>query len=330
MQAVIIPTDRCNLRCKHCLRSQYKDGDLGLDDLMLFFSQFEHHFLVNNFCLTGGEPTLHKDFLGILKILRAFDSIGTIVTNGQNFKGIEEIVSCKEIFCFVLISLEGPNAAINNAIRGKGSFEKAIKAIKFLKKNGVKVQIRNTLNAKNINYIKEMFHFAKDLEIDLLGFSAIQPCENGVKNDILITIDRFEKAKDEYEKYSVKYPEVKNFFGTRHIEPLTDPEWPQNLCRPMNDNDGEITLKPNGDVSLCCDLSDFDFNGYMFGKNDQQKLSHILGNIKRDSFDEILKNREMIRDFIIERRRLDALEGRLTGSRQCICENCKFYFYKEA
>jgi len=330
MQAVIMPTDRCNLRCKHCLRSQYKDEDLSLNDLRLFLSEFECNLLGYDFCLTGGEATLHREFSNILEILGEYDFTGSIVTNGQNLEGINEIVNYKKIFNYVLISLEGPIASVNDSIRGRGSFEKAVHAIKILKANGIKVHIRNTLNAKNIDYIEEMFVFARKLKIDLLNFSIIQPCKNGLKNNILITWERFEEAKAEFKEVYIKYPEVKAIFGTRNIKKFFDSEWPQNLCRPMDDKHGEITLKPNGDISLCCDLSDFGFNSDMLKERNYQKLSHILGNIKKNCFEEILKNKEKITKIILRRRREDAFWGRLGENRESICENCKFYFYKEA
>jgi radical SAM protein with 4Fe4S-binding SPASM domain len=77
-------TRRCNLRCPHC----YIDGGLARDGEM---SAAEFHALIDEFAdmgvwaiaLTGGEPTLHPDFVALVRHARARDLLVGIATNGM-------------------------------------------------------------------------------------------------------------------------------------------------------------------------------------------------------------------------------------------------------
>jgi MoaA/NifB/PqqE/SkfB family radical SAM enzyme len=329
MQALIIPTNRCNLRCKHCLRNQYEGEDLHLDDLEAFLTGFEDNLLGNRFCLTGGEPTLHRKFPEILKILEKFGFTGSVVSNCQNENSIREIINNQKTVTHVLVSLEGPNARINDKIRGKGTFKKALEAIKIIKKTGIKVYVRTTLNALNIHLVKEMLQFSKKHDIDLLNFATIEPCENTKKNNIAITWKMISAAVSQFREACLNDPSLKTVFHQRNTIVDLYPEWPHYLCYPIGSKHGQITLKPDGDVSFCCDLVDFGFNSSDYKDKNDHKLNHILGNIRKNSFDEILKNRKKLTAALIKRRREDAFNDRLSGNRSVICDNCKFYFYKE-
>jgi MoaA/NifB/PqqE/SkfB family radical SAM enzyme len=327
MLAVIIPTNRCNLRCAHCLRSQYSGDDLNLDNLKKFLAGFEEYRLGNEFSITGGEPTMHNDFSGILNMLKEFDFRGNVVTNGQNHEKILELTNFAGMLNYVLLSLEGPNSAVNDKIRGEGSFKKALKTIKILRERGMPIHIRTTLNAISSNFVEEMMHFSAIHGISLMHFSIIHLCVKGDKNSLLLTQKKCEEIYRKYEKTVPKYPNLKSMFSLGRFVDFTYPEWRSDrLCRPMK---GELTLKPNGLVSFCCDLADWDFSDEKYHDTNQDKLDHILGDLKKEDFGEILNRRKKIIDNLIKRRAEDSYQGNLKGMRRFICENCRFYFYKE-
>jgi MoaA/NifB/PqqE/SkfB family radical SAM enzyme len=324
MVARIILTHNCNLRCKHCLRSHYDEGDLELDILNKFLVGYKNSGLGNFFNLTGGEPTFHKKFSEVLSLLKKTGFKGSIITNGQDEKKINDILFFRETIKSVIVSLEGPSSFVNDRIRGKGSFKNAMRSIEILTKNKISVGVKFTLNVQNANYLKPMFIIADLYGIDRLHISPIMPCIKTEKNNLDMAYDDIMNSYKVFMKLKEKYPAVKSEFRQNNIIKTTIPDWPMNLC-PTND----LTLLPNGDISFCCDLANYDFYQDLFEKNNDVKLNHILGNVNTNNFKDILKNRNDLANILARRRKDDSRDGSLSGLRQFVCENCKYYFFKK-
>ena len=133
-------TNRCNLCCKHCAVSagsatekEKIDTDTILDTIKKVI-ECEPKMIT----LTGGEPTLRKDFLKIVNYIldnsTARISImtnGTLITNEMAQLFAEHNMS-------INISLDGVDEESCSSVRGKGIFDKVIQNIGKLKKYGVK------------------------------------------------------------------------------------------------------------------------------------------------------------------------------------------------
>src|SRR5882724_4418035 len=120
----------CNLACVHCLSSSGRRDprELTTDELYAVVDELAamQVFYVN---IGGGEPTLRPDFWDLLDY-----SVGHAVgvkfsTNGSriNAESARRIASTD--YVDVQISIDGPDAATNDAIRGDGSFATAIAAM---------------------------------------------------------------------------------------------------------------------------------------------------------------------------------------------------------
>jgi MoaA/NifB/PqqE/SkfB family radical SAM enzyme len=101
-------------------------------------------------CLTGGEPTLREDYLEIVKYASQKGLYINTATNGilidENFaKKMKE-----SGIRVVQVSLDGSTATINDKLRGRGSFELAIRAIKTLVKEDIPVAISFCATQLNI------------------------------------------------------------------------------------------------------------------------------------------------------------------------------------
>jgi len=179
---MLSPTDYCNLSCKTCWRLRKNST----------FSQPSFEFLkkiieeakelkVNTIDLTGGgEPFLRKDILKIMKIVKSEGISGTITTNATliDQKKVEEIV--KMDWDEIKISLDGSTPNLNNYIRGKGVFEKAIEMIKMLEKEKKKkhsvfpnIRLCFTITQKNAFDIPNFIKLASKLNIKEITFSPL-------------------------------------------------------------------------------------------------------------------------------------------------------------
>ena len=88
MRRILIElTNRCNLSCDHCLDGRHSaTGDLKVDAMGIIL-QSARRFGFDSLSFTGGEPTLHPEFIDIIaRVFNAGYGFG-FVTNGWNFNG---------------------------------------------------------------------------------------------------------------------------------------------------------------------------------------------------------------------------------------------------
>lgn len=165
-------TDKCNLKCRHCYIEKQKDNELSYQDIKKILSEFEDMQGLR-LLITGGEPLLHKRFEDINRILPDFMFRKILLTNGlllnqKVLKGlnVEEIQ----------ISVDGLKNA-HDALRGKGSFEHAIKAIRLAADSGFDVSVSTMIHSKNLNDFEEMDSLFKSLGIK--DWTVDFPCKTG-------------------------------------------------------------------------------------------------------------------------------------------------------
>lgn len=175
--------EQCNLRCVHCYQNNYNFKDLEKDKIFKIANVMDSTLAKWNksgrVSLTGGEPFLKKDLL--IDLLYFFDNsdnfnwIG-ILSNGTliNQDIIDELKKFNKLK-EIQISIDGPTAEVHNQIRGEGSFEKSLKAIKNLKDNGFYVSIMFTLHKLNKQYVTDILELAKELDIDAITIERITP-----------------------------------------------------------------------------------------------------------------------------------------------------------
>ena len=125
-------TARCGLRCKHCFYHYFKStarDELTLDEYRRLSAGLGP-FPVALFC--GGEPFLRPDLGEIITLFRRNNGVhlASATTNGQHQRSVvtqvEAILADEPHKPFMLgISLEG-RREVHDAIRGEGSFDKAV------------------------------------------------------------------------------------------------------------------------------------------------------------------------------------------------------------
>ena len=91
-------TERCNLRCKHCIASAEANGrDMALADLRRWLEEAAAIDRVKTVCMTGGEPFVVYDTLQ--RAINCATSLGlktTVVTNGFWASSMERAVRTLE------------------------------------------------------------------------------------------------------------------------------------------------------------------------------------------------------------------------------------------
>lgn len=139
-----LPGTRCNLACQHCFNaSGPRDPWLApLDAAVVRRAIAEAETLgVREFYFTGGEPFVHPDLLPLLEAALAVAPT-TVLTNGVLIDAptadrLAAIAAASPYSLELRISLDGATAEENDAVRGRGTFVRALAAIRRLADRGL-------------------------------------------------------------------------------------------------------------------------------------------------------------------------------------------------
>ncbi|MCK4323290.1 MAG: radical SAM protein, partial [Armatimonadetes bacterium] len=138
---------KCNMRCRHCLRSysHYPRPEefMPLDDFEAILKQLPYTVTLT---LTGaGEPLLHPDFLEIVHRARQLLPHLNIVVY-TNFTLIEKAVTAHELVrsgvSQIHVSLDAASADVYRQVRGADAWDHILEGIKKL------LAARNQLGAR--------------------------------------------------------------------------------------------------------------------------------------------------------------------------------------
>lgn len=325
---VIIPTKRCDLRCTHCLRTDYKGGYLDPDLLGRFLTEFKDHSTQRTqHSFTGGEPTVHRDLDGLLTAFRDTGHTLYIISNAQNPKGVDKVVRNKDVVEYVSISLDAPVAEINDQTRGPGTYAKAVANAQAYKDSGVEVDFRFVLHEGNVETLEEAFALADRLKVRRLRFSTLHPVAKGEAHGMAVDNDVLRRGYQAILDLRSRFPDIRAGMNTRHMVPYVHPEWVKEFCTPIGGAMNGLTLLPDGRISFCCDLVDNDFIQERY-TDDNEWIDPIIGDYTRESLADIKARKSRRLQRLKRRRQRDFAAGTLVGPRVFICENCKFYHYK--
>ena len=152
---IIEITNHCNLECPICIVQNRHNYDMSKEEFgRILDGLVEKEGLLETINLSGGEPTMHPQFLELLDMARAKKEIArvSISTNGlrcaTDYAFCEELAKRKVYVSLQLDALSNPSLRV---LRGAGDQKAAReKALTNLEKAGVRTTIVSTV-AKGVN-----------------------------------------------------------------------------------------------------------------------------------------------------------------------------------
>ena len=181
-------SDVCNFKCGYCLPDGYK---IDKSDNRTFINTEEIKRLaralselgVSKIRLTGGEPTIRKDFLEIIKIIKENSGIKktVITTNGYKLDKIANDIKNSGLDG-INISIDSLDPKTFKKITGHDRLEEILRGIKNLQKLNFKNIKINAVLLKGINDSERDFdswaQFIKNNEIDFRYIELMQTGDN--------------------------------------------------------------------------------------------------------------------------------------------------------
>ena len=183
-------TGRCNLRCKHCYRTEGDIEPLTTEDIKKVIEQFKDLLEKYNSCyrirkrghinITGGEPFFRKDIKEILTLLgneKEYFSYG-ILSNGSFID--DEIIALlkKTEVSFVQLSVDGDRKT-HDELRAPGDYDRVFQKAKELEKKGIKTYISFTANKDNMKHLPATARMCRISGITKLWSDRLVPIGNG-------------------------------------------------------------------------------------------------------------------------------------------------------
>ena len=181
-------SDVCNFKCGYCLPDGYK---INKADNRTFINTQEIGRLakalselgVSKIRLTGGEPTIRKDYLEIIKIIKKNSGIKktVITTNGYKLNKIAKNLKDSGLDG-INISIDSLNSKTFKQITGQDRLYEILEGIQELQKLNFKNIKINAVLMKGINDsekdFKEWSNFIKNNEIDFRYIELMQTGDN--------------------------------------------------------------------------------------------------------------------------------------------------------
>ncbi|MCE7697316.1 MAG: PqqD family peptide modification chaperone [Methanobacterium paludis] len=260
-QVAVELTYNCNFFCRHCYIDGGPERKEFMDSKKLI--QILNGLAEYGICvveITGGEPTLHPDFITIVEYCAEHFPLVSVITNGYilNKDHLKRLSKYKSHIGFQ-INLTGDNPEyVDWFCDKKGAFEHAKNAIELLSKEGFMVRASMLITPKNMDNVFNTATLAKKIGAMSFIISPIVPLGRGqlyselsfdhvfTPQNIPQLNDLGEKLEKEFGDFVVKAPEYQ--------ELMSDAK--DLRCGVGNT---VISITPTGDIKLCpmADPNDF-------------------------------------------------------------------------
>lgn len=157
----------CPLQCKHCFNfgGLPRETAMTTDEFKDVIAQLKEMTIFSLF-FTGGEPTLHPDFLEIVHYADSLDMDVFVLTNGMHLT--ESLVAALPRRVYVVISFDGID--YHKQSREKITFEDLVTVFDLLKKYNIVFTSQYVLQRDNIEDVIKTYKWCAENEID---FAAI-------------------------------------------------------------------------------------------------------------------------------------------------------------
>jgi len=234
--AMVEIADRCNEACVHCYQVQGQKGELETEEWKRIFQELAD-LGVLFLTISGGEPTLRKDFLELVAHARHLRFAVKIYSNALNITEALATELGRLAVQEVQISLYSHRAEAHDAVtRVPGSFAKVVLATGYLRSAGVRVVLKSPLMRANAGEFAEYMDFVKSLGAACQLDPKLNPREDG---DFSPTELAISKA---------------TFLAARRDPRLAPPRRTGTASletRPCGACVGNVHLEPNGEMRPC-------------------------------------------------------------------------------
>jgi radical SAM protein with 4Fe4S-binding SPASM domain len=171
--AFLLPTGRCNLKCKGCYATLEEFGrhsarfELELPHYAKIVSGL-HSMGFRVFDISGGEPVLYRNLPSLLSHIKSLEGAQIkLVSNGSLKNHFERLLPSLAYVDEVYISIDGANARMHDVMRGEvGSFERVVETFRSIRQEAQQLWagLNFLMYRSNIGEVLEVLRLAQHLD----------------------------------------------------------------------------------------------------------------------------------------------------------------------
>jgi radical SAM protein with 4Fe4S-binding SPASM domain len=250
----------CNQHCDYCYNAWRHDGgvSVGTPELDLLLARIDRVLdavSLEHVTITGGEPLASRDLFPVLDHLRKRHIRAQMISNGGLVT--KEIAArlARHRMLSVLVTLNGPDAALHDAQVGGAHFEATLRGISLLRAARIPVEGSMVLTRRNADRVAETLRLFLSLGVRKVALSRFSPAgyATALARELLPTRDDVTRALEQ--AAAVTREAGMTVFSTMPIPPcaveLTRfPEIDFHDC-PIGTSRQEFALGPRGEVRHC-------------------------------------------------------------------------------
>jgi MoaA/NifB/PqqE/SkfB family radical SAM enzyme len=266
-------TNFCNLHCSYCVRD---DDALHHDPAVsLPVETFERiarsavdAMSIEHIAFTGGEPTLHPRFGDILAAVESLSLTCSFVTNGWHFDRVwPRLVEHREALTHVSFSLDGATREAHDHWRGKGSFERVIRAFSRCWAAQLPFAVKVGLRRDTVPDLERFALFAARMGAMRLSFAHLMPTSSSIADRSALTLEERAAAEREIAHLAriFRMPVALDvgYYNVAQAAP----------CAPLHGVSANVDYR--GQLTLCCNLSGF---------RGATGAGDVVGDLNREAF----------------------------------------------
>ena len=157
------------------------------------------------FGISGGEPLIRQDIFDVISYAKEIGFEVSLITSGFAFDE-KKLNNLARYEVHTAVSVDGSKES-NEKIRGKGSYDKALFAMKKLSENGVLDCIVTTLTKYNVNDVEHPVELAEKYGARMVVFHNLVPVGRAGSNmpDLAPSPEEYETAFNKIYDLQVKY-----------------------------------------------------------------------------------------------------------------------------
>lgn len=277
---VINPTHACNYQCKHCYTdaaAPYPD-ELECDEMITILKQISPFMRPKILGFLGGEPLLRKsDVLTVAGYwIKKEDGYASVSTNGSLIDN-DFARKAADMNLVVQISVDGAAPETCDAVRGDGSWKKAIKGAHTCVNHGVRTWLCMVYHKENLSELEDFIVLGRTLGVHGVRFIPYNYLGRGASSD-LVKVMPFAMVKTVH-KILQRHPDWgdfidQSFFGNISVIVKSAPRYV--YC---GSGLSTLLIESNGDVYPCINLVYPEFN---------------VGNLRKQKFTDLWFNSPLL------------------------------------
>ena len=269
-------TRHCNLRCPHCIRDDVTEvRALPVPLVLRAVDEARALFGVVTASFTGGEPTLHPEWSTLVDALAARGVPYRFVSNGWHMRRLMPAIDRSPPQA-VRLSLSGATEAIHDDERGRGSFARVLLAVALLTSRQIPTALSIVIDRRDRHQVREAADLAESLGCTRIHFILPQPVPGSLERGSDLSLAECWAVRREVEALAAEPRRTIVQLDWGHPVDAVEEQREDGTPRCATFAGERLYVDPDGQVSLCCQLSDYGFN-----------RADVVGDLARESLGEI-------------------------------------------